>query len=205
MIVEMRIYQLKPRTLPELLKRWADALPGRVKLSPLGGFFHSEVGELNKIIHMWPYENLMERERIRAEAVRSKVWPPAIGEFIETMESKILVPAPFSPPLEPRELGSCYEIRSYIYKPGSIPSVIERWSGAIAARTKLSPLVGAYHTEIGPLNQWVHIWAYKDAGERQRIRAEAMKTGVWPPAGGGDLLLKQENMLVTPAAFSPLR
>ena len=39
MIVEMRTYQLKPRSLAEVEKRWAEALPGRMKLSPLGGFF----------------------------------------------------------------------------------------------------------------------------------------------------------------------
>ncbi|HUN49585.1 MAG TPA: NIPSNAP family protein [Candidatus Sulfotelmatobacter sp.] len=205
MIIEMRTYQLKPRSLPELLKRWAEVLPERVKLSPLGGFFYTEIGGLNQIIHMWPYENLGERDRIRAEAVRSKVWPPKIAEFIETMESKILVPAAFSPPMEPRQLGNVYEIRTYLFKPGTIPGVIERWSAAVPARIKLSPLVGAYHTEIGPLNQWIHIWAYKDAGERQRIRDEAVKSGVWPPpAGTGDALLKQENILVTPAPFSPL-
>jgi hypothetical protein len=170
MIVEMRTYQLKPRSLPEVEKRWAEMLPGRVKLSPLAGFWRTEVGALNRIIHLWPYANLGERERIRGEAVRSGVWPPKIAEFIETMESKILLPAPFSPPLEPRPLGGVYEFRSYIYKPGSIPQVIERLSGAIGERVKLSPLVGCWYTELGPLNQWVHVWAYQDAGERQRIR-----------------------------------
>ena len=204
MIVEMRTYRLKPRSLPEVEKRIGEALPARVKLSPLAGFWHTEVGPLNTIIHMWPYENTSERERIRAEAVKTKVWPPAIGEFIETMESKILVPAPFSPKLEPRKLGGIYEFRTYLMKPGSIPGTIERWNGAIAGRTKLSPLVGAYSTEYGPLNQWIHIWAYKDSGERERIRADAIKRGIWPPPGGGDSLLLQENLLAVPAAFSPL-
>lgn len=205
MIVEMRTYQLKPRSLPEVVKRFGEAVPARVKLSPLAGFWHTDVGALNRIIHVWPYRSLAEREQIRAEAVKSGVWPPKIGEFIEHMESKILLPAPFSPPLEPRQLGGVYEFRFYIYKPGSIPQVIERWSAAIGERTKLSPLVGAWYTEFGPLNQWVHVWAYKDAGERQRIREDAVKRGVWPPQGGGDLLVQQENLLAIPAPFSPLR
>ena len=205
MIVEMRSYQLKPRSVPEAEKRFGEALPARTKFSPLAGFWHTEVGALNQIIHMWPYADLNERQRIRAEAVKAGVWPPPIGEFIDSMESKILIPAPFSPPLAPRKLGGLYEIRTYVYKPGSIPKVIDRWSGAIAERVKLSPLVGAWYTELGTLNQWVHIWAYKDAGERERIRAEALKRGIWPPPGGGDLLLKQENVLAVPAAFSPLQ
>ena len=206
MIVEMRTYQLKPRSVPEVEKRFAEALPTRVKLSPLAGFWHTEVGPLNTIIHLWPYEDMNERLRIRSEAVQSGVWPPRIAEFIEAMDSKILIPAPFSPPLEPRQLGGLYEFRSYVYKPGSIPGVIERWAPAVPERLKLSPLVGAWYTEIGPLNQWVHVWAYRDAGERERIRAEAVKRGIWPPAGGGgDALVTQQNLLAVPASFSPLR
>jgi hypothetical protein len=69
---------------------------------------------------------------------------------------------------------------------------------------KLSPLAAAGHTELGPLNQWIHVWAYKDAAERFRIRDEARSTGAWPPNTRGQFI-KQENMLVVPASFSPLR
>jgi len=204
MIIEMRTYQLKPRSVPEVMKRWSEMLPERLKLSPMGGFWHTDVGALNRIIHIWPYADLAERGRIRAEAVKLGVWPPKIAEFIEEMETKILLPAPFSPPLEARQLGGIYEFRSYIYKPGTIPQVIERWGAAIGERTKLSPLVGAWYTELGPLNQWVHVWAYKDAGERERVRAEAVKRGIWPPSGG-EAPVSQENLLAIPAPFSPLR
>jgi hypothetical protein len=70
----------------------------------------------------------------------------------------------------------------------------------------LSPLAGAWYSELGGLNKWCHIWAYKDAAERFRIREEARSKGIWPPKGGQPgMMLKQENMLVVPAAFSPLR
>jgi hypothetical protein len=202
MIVEMRTYLLKPTSVPEVVKRFGDAMPERVKLSPLVGFWHTEIGRLNHIIHMWSYKDLAERDRIRAEAVKSGVWPPKIQEFILEMESKILIPAAFSPPLGERKLG-LYEIRSYIYGAGSIPTVIKAWSEKIEGRTKLSPLVFAGHTELGPLNNWVHIWAYADLNERARVRAEAVKLGIWPPGSSG-MLMKQENWIALPAPFSPL-
>lgn len=205
MIIEMRTVQLKTHGLPEVLKRFGEALPARVGFSPLGGFFHTDVGVLNRIIHLWPYASLAEREHVRAAAEKAGGWPPKIGEFIEHMDSKILRPAPFSPALEPRQLGSVYEFRTYTYKPGSMPQVIARWGEAIGERVKLSPLAGAWYSELGPLNQWIHVWAYKDAGERQRIREEAVKRGIWPPKGSGDLLLSQESLLAIPASFSPLR
>lgn len=204
MIVEMRTYRLKPGSVAEVEKRFGEALRDRVKVSPLGAFFHTEVGPLNRIIHCWPYENLGERTRLRGEAVKLPSWPPKVQEFLEEMESKIVIPAPFSPKLEERRLGNLYEIRTYTMLPGAAPNVIEKWAERIEGRTKLSPLAFCGHTELGGLNQWIHVWAYKDAAERFRIRDEARATGAWPPATRGQFV-KQENMFVIPAEFSPLR
>lgn len=206
MIIEVRTYQLKPGTLAEVESRFAESLPAREKLSKLTAFWHTEVGPLNEITHVWTYESFEQRLAIRAEAIKSGVWPPKISEFIVSMNSEAFMPAPFSPPLEPREIGPLFEIRSYTLAPGTLPGLIERWSAQINERAKLSPLVGAWYSEFGNLNKWVHIWAYKDAGERQRIRSEAVAKGIWPPRGGTPgAMFKQENKLVMPASFSPLR
>jgi len=62
--------------------------------------------------------------------------------------------------------------------------MIDRWSTQIAERIKLSPLAGAWYSELGGLNRWCHIWAYKDAAERFAVRERARNEGVWPPRGG---------------------
>lgn len=206
MIIEVRTYQLQPGSVAEVEKRFGDALPKREQLSKLGAFWHTEVGPLNQIIHVWPYESFQHRIETRTESVKTGVWPPPIQEFIVSMESEILLPAPFSPPLEPRDIGPLFEIRSYTLAPGALPGMIDRWKGKIEERVKLSPLAGAWYTELGALNKWVHIWAYKDAGERQRIRGEAVARGIWPPGGSpAGSMLKQENKLVMPASFSPIK
>jgi hypothetical protein len=205
MIIEMRTYRLKPGSIPEAVKRFGEAVEGsgRSKISPLGAFFHTEVGPLNRIIHCWPYESLDDRDKKRAAASKLQGWPPRTSEFIEEMESKIINLAPFSPALGDRRLGDLYEIRTYTMLPGALATVTEKWAERIEGRTKLSPLAFAGSTEIGGLNQWIHVWAYKDAAERFRIRAEAQKTGAWPPATRGQFT-RQENMFVIPASFSPL-
>ena len=205
MIVEFRTYRLKPGTVAQAEERFGEALPARAKISPLAAFWHTEIGPLNRIIHVWPYENFAERTRLRAEATKLAGWPPNIREFVEEQQAEIFIPAPFSPKLEPRKLGGIYEIRIYTLAPGAIPGQIDRWSTQIAERTKLSPLAFAGHSELGGLNRWCHIWAYKDSAERFAVREHARKEGIWPPKGGqpGQTLV-QENMLVVPAAFSPL-
>ena len=206
MIVEVRTYQLKPGTLVEAEKRFAAALPVREKHSRLAAFWHTEVGALNQIIHVWTYDSFAQRTAVRAAASKEEGWPPPIREFVVSQQSEVFLPAPFSPPLTPKEVGPVFEIRSYTIAPGAIPGVIERWAGKIDERVKLSPLVGAWYSEFGELNKWVHIWAYKDAAERQRIRADAVARGLWPPGSGATgAIVAQENMLVAPASFSPIR
>jgi NIPSNAP len=206
MIVEMRTYQLKPASIPQFEERFGAALPTRTKFSPLAAFWHTEVGPLNQVIHVWPYDTFEQRLQVRAAASAAPGWPPATREFVVEQKSELFLPAPFSPPLEPRQLGGIYEIRMYMFAAGAIPGVIERWSEKIGERVKLSPLVGAWYSEIGPLNKWVHIWAYRDANHRAQVRAEAVAKGIWPPgSAAAGVLLKQENMLVVPASFSPLR
>ena len=73
MIYEVRTYTLKPGTVPQAEQAFADKIAERVKYSPLAGFWRSEVGTLNQIIHIWPYKDTNERAKIRAE-VGDEVW-----------------------------------------------------------------------------------------------------------------------------------
>jgi len=206
MIIEVRTYRLKPGSVPEFERRFDEKLPERMKLSPLAALWHTEVGPLNEVTHVWPYESLDQRTEVRSAAIKAGVWPPNSSELLVSMRSEIFIPAPFSPALTPRTVGPLFEIRSYTLAPGALPGMMERWATKIDERVKLSPLVGAWHSELGGLNKWVHIWTYKDAAERQRVRADAVAKGVWPPGGAASgLVVKQENKLVMPAACSPLR
>lgn len=205
MIIEMRTYTLQPGTLAEVEKRFAEGLPGREKHSKLAAFWHTEVGPLNQIVHVWTYESLEHRTNVRAAASKEPGWPPAIGQHVTGMQSELFLPAPFSPPLTPREVGPLFEIRQYTLSPGSIPGLIERWTDKIEGRQKFSPLIGGWYSEFGTLNKWVHIWAYKDANERFSARAAAAATGQWPARNPPGVVVKQENAFLMPSAFSPIR
>ena len=153
MIYEIRTYDLKPRSVPEFEKRTGAMIETRLRYSDLGGFWSTEVGALNQVVHIWPYEDLNQRAEIRAKAVSDGIWPPDNTEFLLNMESEIYLPAPFSPPLNNRRIGPLYEMRIYTYAPGAIPLVIKSWERAIDERQKYSPLAGAWYSEIGGLNK----------------------------------------------------
>jgi len=204
MIYEIRTYDLQPRSVPEFEKRFAEALPGRLSYSKLAGFWRTEIGPLNQVIHIWPYEDLNQRAEIRKQATDSEGWPPDTSEFILNARSEVYTPAPFMTPMEERDIGPMYEMRTYTYAPGAIQHVLDAWGEKIAEREKLSPLAGCWYSEIGELNRFVHLWAYKNFEHRQRVRVEAQEKGIWPPQAGV-VPISQENKILSPASFSPMQ
>lgn len=204
MIYEVRTYTLEPGTVAQFEAGFAEALPHREKYSPLAAFWHTDIGPLNQVIHVWPYENLGERERIRAEAAQDPHWPPADLSMIQTMESEIWNPAAFMRPMGGgQELGGVYEMRVYTYKPGSIPELLRRWEKALPWREQFSPCAAAMHSELGGLNRWMHIWPYRDLNHREEVRKASAGTPNWPSGAPGRI--RQENKIMVPAAFSPMR
>ncbi|MDX2159611.1 MAG: NIPSNAP family protein [Hyphomicrobiaceae bacterium] len=204
MIYEFRTYTLQPRTLQEFLKRFGEALPKRLEFSPLAAFWYTEIGPLNQVIHVWPYKDMNERARTRAAAVKAGIWPPATSEFIAEMRSDILEPLPFSPKIEPSNHGPYFEMRSYTMKAGTIPQMAAGWEQHLPGRTALSPLIGVFTSDVGGLNQWVHIWAYKSLDERVAVRKEAMAKGIWPPPKPTPMV-RQETKILLAAPFSPIK
>ncbi len=102
-----------------------------------------------------------------------------------------------------------YELRTYQLVVGGLPEYLE------TVKTKLLPViaehglkpVGFWYTEIGTLNEVVHLWAFADLNERQQ------KWGSWArdPRRGEILgklrqvILSQSNKILTPAEFSELK
>ena len=66
MIYEVRTYTFRPGTVAEFEERFAKRLPLREKHSKLGAFWHTEFGPLNQVIHVYPYDDLQHRTRVRA-------------------------------------------------------------------------------------------------------------------------------------------
>lgn len=101
-----------------------------------------------------------------------------------------------------------YEIRTYRLKNGAIPEylkVVEE-EGIAIQKSHLGHLVGYFYSEVGPINEIVHIWAFASLDERQERRAALMADPAWraflPKIR--DLIEVADNKIMKPAAFSPL-
>ena len=206
MIYEVRTYTLRPGTTAEFEERYEKRLPARLKHSKLGGFWHTEFGPLNQVVHVYPYDDLQHRTRVRSAMAndRERNAIPGGGEFIVAQEAEIVNPAPFMRELGSRNYGTgnVYEMRIYTYAPGDIPKVLDAWGKAIEAREKFSPLAACWTSELGGLNKFTHVWVLQGP-QRARpgsrgippARQCVAATGRCPPgppgkqtAGTGDLL-----------------
>ena len=102
MIVELRTYTLYAGKLPEFLKIYEE-LGKPIQLRILGnliGAFTTDIGPLNQYVHLWGYESLADREARRAELAKDPDWPTYLAKassLFQNMETKIMVPVPFSP------------------------------------------------------------------------------------------------------------
>jgi hypothetical protein len=183
MLYEVRTYTLRPGTTAEFEERFAKRLPLREKHSKLGAFWHTEFGPLNQVIHVYAYDDLGHRTRVRTAMAQDTAMQqlPGGGDLIVAQEAEIMNPAPFMRALGSRDYGTgnVYEMRTYTYAPGDIPKVLDGWANAIEAREKFSPLAACWTSELGGLNKFVHTWVYKDLGAR------ASATNPGGPGRGG--------------------
>lgn len=102
MIVEERIYTCHCGKAGQYIRMYeADGLAiQRPILGNLIGYFTTELGALNQVVHLWAYESMDDRARRRAALLSDPAWvayAAKVQPLVLTQENKILVPAPFSP------------------------------------------------------------------------------------------------------------
>jgi hypothetical protein len=211
MIHELRAYTLLPGKQNEYLKLNLEV--GRKvrgdRYGILRGSWTTEFGTLNQYVHLWEYPSLDERDRLRAELAKNDAWTkeyvPRIRGLMLAQENKILSPQlPLTPPADG---GWLYELRWYRSHPGRIGEWIGHIKDIMPIREKYSKNVGLWQTEMGQLNEAVHMWAYRDLNERAAVRAKAIADPDWQAFLGrsAPLLVDMKSIILIPAPSSPMK
>jgi hypothetical protein len=96
-VYEIRDYHLRPGGLPATIEGWRQALPARHAIDPLTVAMYALDGPA-RIVHIWPFNGLDERIRLRGEAYARGIWPPpGAPDQILDATSTIAWPMEFSP------------------------------------------------------------------------------------------------------------
>ena len=99
------------------------------------------------------------------------------------------------------------DVRTYTCKPGTIKAHLEVYEkyGKTPQSKHLGQPVAYLVTETGNVNQYVHIWAYENAGYREAKRTAMQADPDWvkytQESAKLGALINQENKLMKPAEF----
>ena len=102
MIVDERTYTLQIGAVAQYLALYEAAgmaIQRRI-LGNLLGFYSTEIGTLNQVVHLWGYESLDDRARRRTALFQDEGWLAFVEKarpLLVKQENRILIPAPFSP------------------------------------------------------------------------------------------------------------
>jgi hypothetical protein len=210
-IQELRIYTAKPGTVAEMAKNsgsLARAIRGD-SFGKLEGYWITEIGPLNQVVHLWTYSDLNERARLRAELAKNERWAkeylPLIRPILVRQDIRLM-----NPVIAPRKTdkdGNIYELRAYRLKPGAAREWCNHAMEAMPIREKYSKPVGLWITEAGQPNEVVHIWAYPDLNARAAARDAATADPGWQAflQKARPLVEEMHSTVMLPAAHSPMK
>lgn len=106
MIVDQRTYTTRPGRLQEFVDTFAtQGLPLYTRYcGTLIGYFTSESGALNQVVHLWGYADADDRDTRRAALARDPAWQAFLDlalPLLVSQESRLLRPTAFSPGFVP--------------------------------------------------------------------------------------------------------
>ncbi len=100
MFIEERMYTFHPGKVPEYFRLYeAHGMPVQLRHLPhMLGYYVTEVGPQNMVVHLWAYDDLNQRTRCRDALFADPEWQayrPKIQPLLVAMETRIMKCAPF--------------------------------------------------------------------------------------------------------------
>ncbi|XP_050617825.1 protein NipSnap homolog 3B isoform X1 [Macaca thibetana thibetana] len=156
---EFRTYYLKPSKMNAFMENLKKTIHLRTAHSELVGFWSVEFGgRMNKVFHIWKYDNFAHRAEVRKALANCKEWQeqsiiPNLAH-IDKQETEITYLIPWSKLEKPPKEG-VYELAVFQMKPGGPALWGDAFKRAINAHVNLgyTKVVGVFHTEYGELNR----------------------------------------------------
>jgi hypothetical protein len=100
MYVEERVYQVRPGCLGEYFSLYeSKGMAAQLRyIKVMLGYYASEIGDLNEVIHLWAHDSLdareANRERLKADPEFQAYWQE-VRPLIVAQRTRIMKPAPF--------------------------------------------------------------------------------------------------------------
>jgi len=229
MIYDFREYILHPGGTNDYMEGVRElGLPIRQRHGvTLSGWYRSDIGALNQVVHIWGYESLKHLNEAKAAVYADPDWAgkylPRNRGLVESQKTYLMYSPSFAPvyPVHGEaEPGSedakkrnemVYDFRKYTFtdEPDAVPkymAAVEEVGLPIRKRHGVK-LAGWFYSEIGDLPQVVHIWAFDNAQHlidaKAAVAADPDWSGKYVPRVSG-LITAQNVSLMMSADFAPV-
>ena len=228
MIYDFRMYTLKPGATAEYRAGVKElSLPIRQRHGvTLAGWYWSEVGALNQVVHIWGYNDSKHfqeaKDAFHSDPDWTQKYIPRAQGLVESQKTWLMNSPSFAPiypvkgevpadgtPEFIKKNKMVFDYGTYTFRPGGIPdymSAVEEVAIPIRKRHGVK-LAGWYYSEVGDLNQVTHIWAFNDMKHlkdaKDAVAADPEWTGTYIPRVRG-LLVAQNTYLMNTAEFGPV-
>lgn len=191
MIFELRTYDLLPGDAQRYINLFANV--GREIISrhlPMVGYYLTDTGRLNRLIHLWRYEDLAERARCRSELYRDADW---LRDFIphglpllQTQCNQLWIPTPGT------DAADAKAMRTGAVAPGEPfrPILMIKSPLSVPGKSKGDVLVSL--VSLTGAKRYLCLEAFPDQAALQQ-RLLALQSG------------EAATDILQPCAFSPLR
>ena len=211
MLYELRTYTMRPGMAPQAAAHSADV--GRAvrgdDYGKLEGYWLSEIGPLNQVMHLWSYADANARMAAKAALGENQAWRddylPKMRPMLVRQANRLLNGV--VGPIAPEGGGNVYEFRCYRLRPGAMKTWLGLFTGALPIREKYSKIVGLWSADAGQPNEVCHIWAYPGLDARAEVRAKVGADPEWQAfvAEGGEMIEDMASTIMLPFRHSPLQ
>ncbi|XP_029688045.1 protein NipSnap homolog 3A-like isoform X2 [Takifugu rubripes] len=210
---EFRTYCIRPEQNATFLKLTNEKIHLRTAHSELIGYWSVEYGGLNKVFHIWRYDSYSQRAAVRAALAQDPSW---LAQYISmalpmlsSQDNEVTYLVPWTHLQKPPKEGGVYELVSFQMCPGGPAVWGKDFQAAISAHDApgYGKVLGVFHNEFGPLNRVHALWWFESADRRAELRhkAHADPRVVAAVRNSSSHLVSQENRLMFPCHFSPLK
>lgn len=218
---ELRTYTAADGKLDDLNRRfrkYSRVVFARYHMARLGFWIPVENPE-KQFTYILSYADCEDRDPAWEQFQADSLWQRVLditthdGDLVTQVESRMMVPADFSPPIGPsaRETERVFELRTYTAEPGKREALLERFKTHTVDLFNRHGLENvAYWLPQDSENELVYLLAFPSRFARNEAWREFAMDPEWQRAyeasrEDGPLVQNIESTLLRPTDYSPLR
>lgn len=209
-VYELRTYSIHPAKVREYLDLTTKEFHLRTAHSKLVGFWTSEIGGLNQVVHLWEYGSLSERAGVRARLAADPEWLSRyispIVVMLQRQDNVLLTLFPggqISPPVN----KGVYELQTMQLhgSPTVWSKALLEWVSACerARKEEGSTAVGVWKSVLGPRQTAVVLWQHQ--GPDGCLSLDDAATTVPESEALAPLVTSAHSKLLLPYNVSPMQ